>query len=592
MDPPDIFAAGLTIFQKPSASKERKDRMLLGIDVGGTHTDAVIVDETGIKASAKVRTDHYNLLRPIRTALEKVLSQVNPQFIKRLNISTTLSTNSIIEGKTEEVGLFVVSGPGIDPEYHRIGRHYFVLPGSIDHRGSNVQKIDQAALKAAAETCRDEGVTVYAAVSKFSTRNPDLENIMAEALEPQADHITKGHTLSGILNFPRRAATACFNSAVWRIYNDFAWAVGESVEEFGLDAEVNVLKADGGTIPLAASRNAPVETILSGPAASVMGIITLCDVREDSIILDIGGTTTDIAVFADGAPVIENEGMTVGSYPTLVRALKIRSIGVGGDSVVRAINGRVTVGPERHGPCLASAENPLNEVPALTDAFNMAGLFSYGDLAASDRGISNLAHECGLAPEDLAEAAVKDAVSKIKRAAFDLVDEINEKPVYTIHELLQGKVITPKKVYLMGGPAKSIAERLSEAMGLEVIVPEHFAYANAVGAAVTRTTIDMQVFADTEKGRLLIPRLGVQKDISREFTKEEAEQEAIQALNKHLKEIGAEDPSLIPEITESESFEMVKGPLRAGRNIRVKCQIKPGVTMTLAKAVNGGDHAA
>ncbi|MFH1139840.1 MAG: hydantoinase/oxoprolinase family protein [Pseudomonadota bacterium] len=566
--------------------------MLLGIDVGGTHTDAVVVDGGGILAWAKVRTDHDNLLRPIRTVLKEILSQVDPKQIKRLNISTTLSTNSIIEGKTEEVGLLVASGPGIDPEYHRIGRHYHVLSGSIDHRGANVQALDPAEIQTAAEACRRDGIKVFAAAVKFSTRNPEQENQIAEALKPYADYITKGHALSGLLNFPRRVATACFNSAVWRVYNDFAWAVGESVEEFGLETEVNVLKADGGTIPLDASRDAPVETILSGPAASVMGIIALCDVREDSIILDIGGTTTDIAVFADGAPVIENEGMTVGSYPTLVRALKIKSIGVGGDSIIRVSSSGVTVGPERYGPCLAAAEDPSASVPALTDAMNRAGLFSFGDQEASCRGIEELARTRGLPSADLAESAVEYAVEKIRRAALDLVDEINEKPVYTIHELLQGKVIVPQKVYLMGGPALSIAGRLSEAMGLEVIVPEHFSYANAVGAAVTRTTMEIQVFADTEKGHFLIPTLGVRKTIGRDFTQRQAEEEAAAALTGYLHEIGAGDQGLVPEITESESFEMVKGPSRTGRNIRVKCQVKPGVNLTFAPTGAGGDHAA
>lgn len=570
--------------------------MLLGIDVGGTHTDAVVLDETGIKASAKVVTDHDNLLRPIRAAMEAVLSQVDPSRVTRLNLSTTLSTNSIIEGKTENVGVIVSAGPGIDPENHRIGGYYYIVDGAIDHRGTTIKELDRDQLETAVQACRDAGVRVFSAVAKFSTRNPAYEQAIKDCIGPDADFITMGHSLSGVLNFPRRIATAHFNSAVWRIYSDFAWAVEESVADYGLQAEVNVLKADGGTMPLELSKNLPVETILSGPAASVMGIIALCDIHEDCIILDIGGTTTDIAVFADGAPIIESDGMTVGSYPTLVRALKVRSIGVGGDSALHVSPQWVRVGPERFGPSLASCAmsgglackigsadrgysfGSIGPVcaPALTDAMNYLGITQFGDREASVQGLKQLAQPLGLDPQDVAQEAVRYAVEQIRFAVTDLVDEINEKPVYTIFELLKGKKISPRKVYVMGGPAQAFAGLLADALGLEVVVPDHYAVANAIGAALTRTTMDVELFADTEKGQLFVPNLNISRRIDRGYNIEQAKEDAKVALAEHLRDMGIADGA-VPEVTEATSFNMVDGYRTTGRNIRVKCQIRPSV---------------
>ncbi|MEW5775145.1 MAG: hydantoinase/oxoprolinase family protein [Thermodesulfobacteriota bacterium] len=577
--------------------------MFLGIDVGGTHTDAVVVGlqgpagPQGVIAEAKVPTDHDNLLHSVRGALKAVLRRVDPAAVRRLNLSTTLSTNAIVESKTEDVGVLVSAGPGIDPEHQHVGGQYHVIDGFIDHRGHEVAPLDAAGLAAAAEAMRAAGIRVFAAVGKFSTRNPAHEEALAGAVAGDADFVTRGHALSGVLGFPRRVATAYFNSAVWRQYNDFAWAVEESVRDFGLECEVNILKADGGTMPLELSKSLPVESILSGPAASVMGIIALSDIREDCVILDIGGTTTDIAVFAGGAPLIEHDGMTVGSYPTLVRALKIRSIGIGGDSAlnVSATLG-VTAGPERKGPALAAwalggatacTLGPVGGlprevrgkvcVPALTDALNVLGHCAFGEVEASRSGIAKLAALWDMAPDRLCRRAVDYALGKIREAVDDLIDEINERPVYTIFELLKGKRINPQRVYVMGGPAAALAPLLEKALGREVVLPEHYSVANAIGAALTRTTLDVELFADTQRGTMFIPSLGVTREIPRTYTLRQAEADVKAELLAHLRRLGVEVDDGEPEVLESGAFNMVEGMMTMGKNIRVRCQVRPAV---------------
>jgi N-methylhydantoinase A/oxoprolinase/acetone carboxylase beta subunit len=559
--------------------------MLLGIDVGGTHTDAVAVEQSGVAASCKVRTDHGDLLASVRGALESILPQVDRRRIRRLNLSTTLSTNAIVEGRTEEVGVLVSAGPGIDPYNSMLCRHFHVLSGSIDHRGAEARRLDQAEVNAAVDSCLRSGIRVFAVVGKFSTRNPRHENAIRlsicrdEERCAGADFVTMGHELGGRLNFPRRTATAFFNGAVWRLYNRFADAVEKTMANLDLGhVKVNVLKADGGTFPLALSRRLPVQSIFSGPAASVMGIIALCDITHDSVILDIGGTTTDIAIFAAGAPLVEQDGIHIGSHPTLVRALKVRSIGIGGDSALSVLQGAVRVGPNRLGPAVAEG----GTAPTLVDALNAAGLCSRGDAAASRAAVAELAQAHGLEPGDLARRAVEAAARSIHEAVRELVAEINDRPVYTIHELLEGRRIVPKKVYVMGGPAEVMKMPLFRCFQLSTEVPRDFAVANAIGAALTRTTWDLELFADTEKNMLFIPSLSMRQNIPRTYSLEEAKKDAVNHLLGHLGSLGVVLDASEIQINQAVSFNMVDDRSTVGRNIRVKCQVKPGVAFRLA----------
>jgi N-methylhydantoinase A/oxoprolinase/acetone carboxylase beta subunit len=547
---------------------------ILGIDVGGTHTDAALLSGSKVLATAKVSTNRGRLLDSLVDVTRQVIEGVDIDSIDSINLSTTLSTNAIVEGRTEPVGLVISSGPGLNPDVYRMGDHYFIVSGSIDHRGSSIADLDEGELDHAVQTCGEKDVRVYALVSKFSTRNPDHEKRMANVFQNQSDFITMGHELSGQLSFPRRIATAYYNSAVWRDYNSFADAMEESLRSFGITADIHILKADGGTMPLEVSRRLPVESILSGPAASVMGIVGLSKITEDSIILDIGGTTTDIAVFADGAPLVVRDGITIRKYPTLVRALNTRSIGIGGDSALSVVEGKVRVGPDRLGPAMALS----GDHPTLVDAMNYMNIMEHGDSTMSRQGIEDLAGKIGMKAADLASGAVEYALSEIHREAFSMVADINNKPVYTIHEMLEGKVILPKKVYAVGGPAEVMRSLLEERFGLEVHVPPNHHVANAIGAALARTTFDIELFADTAKGTLIVPNLNFQREVDRHYSLEQAEEEARFLLAEHIHRIGSSVSDENIDIIEASSFNMVGGFFSRGKDIRVKCQVRPGVT--------------
>ena len=543
--------------------------MRIGLDVGGTHTDAVLVGKEGIVSSTKVVTDHDDLLTSVLSAFREVLGSVDPKRIEAITLSTTLTTNALLEEKANRVGVIVSSGPGIDPAHFSIGDAYFVVDGSIDHRGEERKALDRRQLEEAVENCRNQGIMAFAVATKFSTRNPIHELRMESSIDRDADVITAGHRLSGGLNFPRRINTAYFNSAVWRIFNEFAYAVAEGICELGLSAPIYVLKADGGTMSFAASRNIPVQSILSGPAASIMGIAALCEIDRDSVVLDIGGTSTDIAIFAAGLPLIEPEGISLHGRPTLVRSLKTSSIAIGGDSILRISSGKVTVGPDRSGPCMAAGGKHL----ALLDALNVAGETTFGDIEASRRGISDLALKAGTSAAAIAGEAIEKAVQAITAAVRSMIDETNERPLYTVHELLHAEKIVPSRLFIIGGPAVAFSRRLSQAFGLETVVPKLHGVANAVGAALTRTTMDIELFADTEREVLLVPRLSVQKSIDRNYSLEDARLDAEKYLLSSVESAEAAGVQVI----EASTFNMMQGSRMAGRNIRVRSQIRPGL---------------
>ncbi|WP_430735190.1 hydantoinase/oxoprolinase family protein [Halodesulfovibrio aestuarii] len=557
--------------------------MLIGIDVGGTHTDAVAVENGKVVASGKVPTVHDDLLSSVLGALEIVLEGVSPEDVTRLNLSTTLSTNAIVEGRTDDVGVIVSSGPGIDPYNFQTGKFYFPVKGSIDHRGEEVAPVAEKEVMEAFDTCVAAGVTSFAAVSKFSTRNPAHEERIAELVASKSDVISLGHRFSGQLGFPRRIATAYYNAAVWRLYNRFADAVEAGVWAKGITAPVNILKADGGTMPLERSRELPVESILSGPAASVMGVLAQrcvggkCSKSDslegETLILDIGGTTTDIALLVAATPLVEKDGISVGSFPTLVHALKTRSIGVGGDSALRYSAGALRVGPERKGVCMAEGGSS----PALMDALIYCGHASFGDTSASRHGIEHFADQCGMEPSALAMSAITLAVKTISRAVHEFIEEVNSTPVYTIREILSGDELTPTQVSIMGGPAEAFQTLLAEELHVPVYTVPQYSVANAIGAAMTKPTFELELFADTEAQTLFIPVVGERRSVSSNYKLIDAVLDAKEAMVEYFSQRNIIISADEIEVTEQQSFNMIGDYGTVGRNIRVKCQITPGV---------------
>jgi len=547
--------------------------MILGIDVGGTHTDAVLVDQCKIRRKAKVPTNTDNLLHSLLKVTKDLLADENPENLERMVFSTTISTNAIVQKKTDRVGMILASGPGIAPAQIVIGEDCHFISGYVDHRGVETAAVSDDEILRAGERIRSAGIDHVGIVGKFSTRNPAQEIRIRDRLLDVIGHLSLGHQMSGHLNFPRRVATTYLNASISRLYGRFVKDILFFARQQGISAPIYILKADGGTFDICHSLAFPVQTILSGPAASIMGTLALSVNREDAIALDIGGTTTDIAIFAGGVPLLEVFGVTIGGHKTLIRGLRTKSIGLGGDSCVRVDCNRLSIGPDREGPAAAFG----GPCPTPTDAMIILGLANIGDRDRAERAMAPIAAKlnCSLlvAAQQVFEQSCRIIVDQVR----NVIEEINNQPVYTIHEMLDGKKLQPKILHVVGGPAKPMAPRLGQLLDCPVHIPEHSEVANAVGASLARTTAEITVLADTEQKVLSIAEEGYRTAIPKHFSKDDAIRVARGKLHERALRMGARAEDLEVEVIESQDFNMVKQFSAVGKNIRVKLQVKPGL---------------
>lgn len=563
---------------------------VIGIDCGGTHTDAALLsvpargEPARLLASAKTVTRADNLALSIAEALAELAAKSPANALsraKRATLGATLAINALVQNKLDKVGLALSAGPGLDPLHFALGDHVCVVPGGLDHRGREASELFLDVLAEDAARWKEAGVRAAACVGKFSPRNPAHENAMAATVAKTTGlPVTLGHKISGKLNFPRRVATAYYGAAVSRLHGEFLDSAEKAFADAGLTPALRLLKADGGAISFPLSRKEPARSILSGPAASVMGALALWDNAGEgcSLLLDMGGTTSDLALFINGSPALDRNGMTLNGRRTLVRSLASVSIGVGGDSRVRANleNGSLVVatGPDREGPAMAFG----GEKPTLMDALNFldgTNAGDRGDEAKSRAGLERLAANLGVSAAVVAKAAVGDAMNKIAKAAYDLVENVNSRPIYTLSGLKDAKQARPAKLCLVGGPAPHIAERVGAAIGLSAEVAPEPEVANAVGAALTLPTATLEVYADTGKGELYAPALDYSERIPKNYTLEQTREKALELLNRKLR---AEDMSeASAEVIEADIFATLDDYGRGSRDMRVTCQARPGI---------------
>ncbi len=547
--------------------------MIVGLDVGGTHADVVLLGNAGVLKEVKVPTDPDDLFQTVLSALDQITADVDPHRIERMVMSTTLTTNAIIQQKLPAVGMIVSGGPGIDPERYRTNDHYVCISGSIDHRGREVKPVEAAEVEAAQEKFRAAGIRNVGVVTKFSTRNPDQELAIARYLGEAFDKVFLGHRISGNLSFPRRIVTTYLNAAVHPIHRQFFKAVRKTLAQKGWDVPIRVLKADGGNTSFEASIDYPAQTIFSGPAASVMGSIAFGPEEGEALVMDIGGTTTDMAVLINQVPLLDPLGVELGGHKTLIRALKTHSIGIGGDSAVRFEDGRLRVGPHRDGPALAHG----GPTPTPTDALVILGKARRGDRDMALEGFKSLAAAMGLSVENAAAEVYEHTCRFILDEAEAMIARINQQPVYTVHEMLAGKKVAPSTILVLGGPAPLVAEKLEVLSSLKVGVVPRWAVANAIGAALARTTCEVVLHADTERQTAFAPEEDFQQQVEQPFDRRDALTMALDLLKNKAIARGANAEHLEMEITEDLQFNMVRGFQTTGKNIRIRAQVKPGL---------------
>lgn len=332
---------------------QKKEPLVLGIDTGGTYTDGVLLEYN----THKILATHKSLTtkRDFAIGIENVIAEIDiedPSAIQMVSVSTTLATNAIAEGKGKRVALFLI---GYDPDlidsfqlsdrFATPNFHY--ISGGHDLHGHEKEELDLSGLLSKVNEIKRR-VDAIAISSYFSPRNPEHEIRAQKAVSSVCElPIVLGHQLSTKLGSVERATTAALNASLLAVLQEFIIAVRRAMEHRGIEAPLMVVRGDGTLMNDEFAARTPVETIHSGPAASAIGGRFLSQ-KQNALVIDVGGTTTDFALIQDGKVTISEKGATAAGYQTAVKAADLLSIGLGGDSYITTDRkNEIVIGPER-----------------------------------------------------------------------------------------------------------------------------------------------------------------------------------------------------------------------------------------------------
>lgn len=549
--------------------------MLIGIDVGGTFTDGVLFDGTDVVASVKKATLEEDLQTSLLQVLDELLPYTNGTSLHRVVLSTTLVTNLLATGRGERTAVLLLPGYGLPHESYQLGNDMFFLKGSIDFRGREIEKLDDKEVQEVIGKVKTLGIKRIAIASKFSNRNDQHEKTLKNRILEQCEDVTiiLSSEISAKLNFPRRAATAYFTAMTCNEWNQFADAIDQAMKARKIQAEVNILKADGGTMPLAASRNRPCETVFSGPAASTMGGLALNADPLNSVVVDIGGTTTDLSLIIGGEPLYASKGAMIENKLTHVNSFAVRSIPLGGDSVISGKEDQLIL-PYRKGPAACFG----GEWPTVTDAFNLHLNLGLGDVASSEYKLTPISSQMGLDIPALCERVVTEVVGHLQQCIQDMFKEWEEEPAYKVWEVIHRKKFYLDRVIGIGAAAPAIVGSLAASMGIDALIHPYSPVANALGASIVRPTLSVLLHADTQSRTYTLDPGGLTGEISQpgSFQLNDAKNIAREYLNQLGKQMNIESYIQDADFFMEEQFNMIRGWDRVGKLFEVGIQVAPG----------------
>ncbi len=339
----------------PEVAGNRKDLMVrfgLGVDAGGTYTDAVIYDfaEKRLRGKNKALTTRWDFTVGIGRALDGLRADLL-QKVELVAVSTTLATNAIVEGEGQAVGLILMPPYGIVRSGDIPYEPKAVIDGQLEITGNEICPVNAEQVREVVRRMVEKKEVRAFAVSGFAGAvNPAHELQVKSIIKAETGlSVTCGHELSEMLDFKTRARTAVLNARIIPRLEKFIREMGAVLSARNIQAPVVVVKGDGSLMAAEMARDRPVETVLSGPAASVAGAMHLTG-QQDAIVIDIGGTTTDTAGLKSGQVRVCESGTIIGGYKTHVRALDMRTAGLGGDSLIQWEKGQFVIGPQRVAP--------------------------------------------------------------------------------------------------------------------------------------------------------------------------------------------------------------------------------------------------
>lgn len=645
-----------------TSKPESFEPLVLGIDTGGTYTDGVLLEYH----SRKILAAHKSLTtkRDFSIGIENVIEGIDIQdasAIRMVSISTTLATNAIAEGKGKRVALYLI---GYDPELVATFKmesrfatpNFFYFTGGHDLQGQEKAELDLPALVAKTNQIKDE-VDAIAISSYFSPLNPEHEIRAYTAISQICDlPLVLGHQLSTKLGSVERATTSALNASLLAVLQDFIIAVRRAMERRGIEAPLMVVRGDGTLMSDEFAARSPVETIHSGPAASAIGGRFLSRI-DDALVVDVGGTTTDLALIQNGEVSISEDGASVAGFKTSVKAANLVSIGLGGDSHITIDReNNIAIGPERVVPLAYLAQlypkihnhletltqktwpppSPkwleywflvrepqnarmlktnrekelveiLKESPrAVPDLLEKFGLFHINQLGANELLRQEIVGKAGLTPTDLLHVDGRYKLwdseasqyglkilsnylnceipgltkliwsQTIEMTAKVIVEFLSEKKIQTqkgysqdfgawaFHNSLnQGHPHLDTKIRLrypiigIGAPAEIMLAEVAKRLHTDLILPDHYFVANAVGAIAGSVMVTEEILAYPHLSPSGLDVIGYYVQ-ARDKREEYEDLEEALACARHLSQeramsaalrSGAENPQVIVEET-------------------------------------------
>jgi len=436
----------------------------IGVDTGGTYTDAVLFDSTqGVLRSAKALTTRHDLALGIREVIGAVLN-VPGRRVSFVSVSTTLATNALAERKGAPICILLLGYPdralhhtivqqgfGTDPVLRLQGGH------TVD--GDEQQPLDLESVRRAAKEYAGR-VRAFAVSGYFSVRNPTHENTVREMLTELTGHpISCGHELSSRLHAGRRAMTTAWNARLLPLLSELVAAVRRVMTDQGLSCPLLIVKGDGSLLSAETAPLYAVQTILSGPAASVVGARYLSGLN-DCCVVDIGGTTTDIAFVRSGRPVVSPDGARVGGLRTMTKAVRMHTFALGGDSIVTLSgDGRITFGPMRVVPVSLALHR---HTEALAELEHNAGAARTADLDGDSTALYMVS-----ASHDIWAPERSNAAAKLSPSQLQLVRTIS------------GGVVTRSRLLAETASVYRLARDLKRLVQREILIRSGFTPSDA-----------------------------------------------------------------------------------------------------------------
>lgn len=510
-------------------------KVRIGIDVGGTFTDAVVVDNETYEVIAKEKcpTTHHakqgvaeGIVRNIENVLKK--NNISPEDVIFIAHGTTQATNALLEGDVAKVGI-VGMGKGLEADRAKketTAGNIELAPGKFlytEHEFLESSSLREDLIKSAIEKLKQKGAEVIVASESYSVDNPENEKKVIEIANKMGLPATGGYEISQLYGLSARTRTAAVNAALIPKMMETANMTEGAVKESGIRKPLMIMRCDGGVMSIDEVRKRPILTMLSGLAAGVAGAL-MYEKITDGIFLEAGGTSTDISVIKDGKVMIKNA--QIGGQKLYLTSLDVRTLGVAGGSMIVVEDGKlVDVGPrsahianksyevfaepkkivspkiklvapreeDKPNYAVIKCENGESYALTLAGAANILGYVGEGDYAhgnkeAAKKAWQALADLTGESVEELCKTAMEISMKKVKQIVDELIVDYN---------------LNKNLIYLIGGggSASVVVPFLGEMMGIRHKIAENAPYISTIGVslALVREQIERNVSNPTDE---------------------------------------------------------------------------------------------